>query len=203
MVTAPWAIATADVFALWPSIAVLFLVAVIALAAAGDLDAAEAGILFAALSAGIALGAILLAVELLGNLPLANALRGRREGLMAWPVAAMAWSRIGWAAVAMAAAVILLLALGDSLTGWVAVGAGAVAFGLVAWTGRRGAQALGLAAAIAVLAVPLAPQLVTPERMEQALEGVRPSAIHRIYTWEGAVTVTGWCQLRVASSFLL
>ena len=32
--------------------------------------------------------------------------------------------------------------------------------------------------------MPLVAQVVTPDRAEQLLAGVRPSAIHRIYTWE-------------------
>lgn len=199
--TSAWAVSPGDAVNLSASLAVLFIVILVLLGGAHQAIANERKQLGTWLVAGFALGSVILAVELLADLPLANLVRGPRPGeddlelsllnpaltvlvLVAWPVGFAVWRWQKWAVAFVALAAILVLALGDSVTVWVAAGASIAAFGIVAAFGGRGARALGIAAAVAVLGAPLIPQLITPDRVDQALEGVRPSAIHRIYTWE-------------------
>ena len=200
-VTSFWALAANDALALAGSLAVLFIVVVLLLDRAGRVAAPERVLTGTMLVAGFALASALLAVELIADLPLAKLVRGARPGqdnlelslltpaltvlvLMAWPTAHVISHRWKRAVVVVPVVVIGLVWLGDSVTAWIAIGAGLAAFGLVAAFGKRGAAGLGFAAALFVLAVPLVAQVVTPDRAEQLLAGVRPSAIHRIYTWE-------------------
>ena len=215
VLTSWWAVAPMGAIKLSGSLAVLFLIILMLMSGARRATARERAVIGTMLVAGFVLGSVILAVELLAGLPLANLVRGPRAGrdilelsllnpaltvlvLMAWPVGFVVWDRRRWAVIPAAIAVVVLVALGDGITPWIALGAGLAAFGLVAWTGRSGATGLGVAAAIAVLAAPVIPQVVTPERMESALENVRPSAIHRIYTWEFTAQriaekpLTGW-----------
>jgi exopolysaccharide production protein ExoQ len=201
VITSGWAVSPADALRLSASLAVLFVLILVLLGSAHQATAMQRNRLGTWLVAGFAVGSAILAMELAADLPLANLLRGPRPGeddlersllnpaltvlvLMAWPIGFVVWRREKWAVALVALAVISVLSLGDSVTVWVAAAASVAAFGIVSAFGGRGARGLGIATVIAVLAAPLFPQLVTPERMEQALEGVRPSAIHRIYTWE-------------------
>jgi len=200
-VTSFWALAPNDALALAGSLAVLFIVLVLLMDRAGRVAAPERVITGTMLVAGFALGSALLAVELIADLPLAKLVRGPRPGqddlelsllnpaltvlvLMAWPTAHVIWHRWKRPVVLVPIVVVGLVWLGTSVTAWIAIGASLAAFGLVAAFGKRGASGLGFAGALVVLTVPLVAQVVTPDRVEQLLEGVRPSAIHRIYTWE-------------------
>ena len=199
--TSVWTVTPKDAIALAGSLAVLFIVIVLLMDRAQSITAPQRSGIGTMLVAGFAVGVALLGLELIADLPLAKLVRGPRPGqdqlelsllnpaltvlvLMAWPVGFTVWQRWNRAVVLVPIAVIALVWLGTSVTAWVALAAGIGAFTLVAFVGRRGARGLGLAAAIAVLAAPMIAQVVTPDRVEQMLEGVRPSAIHRIYTWE-------------------
>jgi O-antigen ligase len=182
-------------------LAVLFIVIVLLMDRARSITAPQRMVIGTMLVAGFGLGLALLGLELIADLPLANLVRGDRTGqdllelsllnpaltvlvLMAWPVGYTVWQRWKRAAIVVPVAVVAMVWLGTSMTAWIALAAGAGAFALVAFVGRRGATGLGLAAAVAVLAAPMIAQAVTPDRVERMLDGVRPSAIHRIYTWE-------------------
>ena len=200
-VTSFWALAPNDALALAGSLAVLFIVVVLLMDRAGRVAAPERNFTGTMLVAGFALASALLSLELIADLPVAKLVRGPRPGqddlelsllnpalavlvLMAWPTAHVIWHRWKSAVVLVPVVVVGLVWLGTSVTAWIAIAAGLAAFGLVAGFGKRGAAGLGIGAALVVLAVPLVAQVVTPERVEQLLADVRPSAIHRIYTWE-------------------
>jgi exopolysaccharide production protein ExoQ len=179
----------------------LFIVIVLLMDRAQSITTSQRTVIGTMLIAGFGVGVALLGLELVADLPLAKLVRGPRLGqdnlelsllnpaltvlmLMAWPVGFVVWQRWKRAAILVLIAVTVLVWLGSSVTAWIAMVAGAGAFALIALFGRRGATGLGFAAAVAVLAAPMIAQVVTPDRVEQILEGVRPSAIHRIYTWE-------------------
>jgi exopolysaccharide production protein ExoQ len=199
--TCLWPLAAKDALGLAGSLAVLFIVIFLLMDRAQTITAPQRTVIGTMLVAGFGLGVALLGLELIADLPLANLLRGDRAGqdhlelsllnpaltvlvLMAWPVGYTVWQRWNRAVIAVPVVVVGLVWLGTSVTAWIAMAAGVGAFALVAFVGRRGATGLGLASAIAVLAAPMIAQGVTPDRVEQMLDGVRPSAIHRIYTWE-------------------
>jgi exopolysaccharide production protein ExoQ len=199
--TSLWAVAPKDALGLAGSLAVLFIVIVLLMDRAQSITTSQRTVIGTMLIAGFGVGVALLGLELVADLPLAKLVRGPRLGqdnlelsllnpaltvlmLMAWPVGFVVWQRWKRAAILVLIAVTVLVWLGSSVTAWIAMVAGAGAFALIALFGRRGATGLGFAAAVAVLAAPMIAQVVTPDRVEQILEGVRPSAIHRIYTWE-------------------
>jgi len=199
--TSLWALAPKDALGLAGSLAVLFIVIVLLMDRAQSITAHQRTVIGTMLVAGFGLGVALLGLELIADLPLANLVRGPRPGqdllelsllnpsltvlvLMAWPVGYTVWQRWSRAAIAVPVLVVGLVWLGTSVTAWIAMAAGVGAFALVAFFGRRGATGLGLVAAVAVLAAPMIAQEVTPDRVEHMLDGVRPSAIHRIHTWE-------------------
>ena len=199
--TSLWAVTPKDALALAGSLAVLFIVIVLLMDRAQSIKSPQRTVTGTMLVAGFAVGVALLGLELSADLPLANLVRGPRPGqdqlelsllnpaltvlvLIAWPVGFTVWQRWKRAAILVPVAVIALVWLGTSVTAWIAMAAGVGAFALVFFVGRKGATGLGLAAAVAVLAAPIVAQGVTPDRVEQLLEGVRTSAIHRIYTWE-------------------
>ena len=155
-VTSFWALAANDALALAGSLAVLFIVVVLLLDRAGRVAAPERVLTGTMLVAGFALASALLAVELIADLPLAKLVRGARPGqdnlelslltpaltvlvLMAWPTAHVISHRWKRAVVVVPVVVISLVWLGDSVTAWIAIGAGLAAFGLVAAFGKRGA----------------------------------------------------------------
>ena len=201
-VTAPWAVVPADALHLAPSLAVLFAMALVAWGAARP-DASGAATVLRAAVAGYVLGCILLAVEILGDLPIANFARGTKPGdehleltvlnpgltvltLMAWPLAARLWPSSRIAALAAVLAAFALVALGESVTARVALVAGGAAFALAWWGGRRAVVAVMLAAMVAVLVAPLVAGSIAPERFGSALAEERSSILHRLYIWDFA-----------------
>ncbi|MBT4711893.1 MAG: O-antigen ligase family protein [Alphaproteobacteria bacterium] len=199
--TSLWAVTPKDALNLAGSLAVLFIVIVLLMDRAQSATPPQRTVIGTMLVAGFAFGAGLLAIELLADLPLAKLVRGDRTGqdnlelsllnpaltvlvLMVWPVGFTVWQRWKPAAIIVPVVVVVMVWLGTSVTAWIAIVAGAGAFALVTFIGPKGARGLGFAAAVAVLAAPMIAQVVTPDRVEQLLDGVRPSAIHRIYTWE-------------------
>ncbi len=184
---------------------------------ATSLGSAHAGIVRCALAGGVALAAVMLAVEVMFSSPLSTLIRDSMPAvqwyghfwlnpcasvisLLVWPVAWTCWRRYHpIAAVVVLAAVALI----DNALGYTTA-AGAIAIGAVAAAGvgllgRRASIFIGAAFVVVFLAAPLVPgRVIGPETIANASSQVKQAVTHRLHIWQFAAEriaenpVRGW-----------
>jgi len=215
LATAAWAISTPAALELWKSLALIFAAILIALKAVGSLSDHDRNRVTTWTAAGLALGLMILAIELAFGLPLTRTLQSGEAAprfstlnagisvtiAVVWPLAAALWRRgqqgLGAGFIVAVAAVVVF---SDGTSAKIAFAVAATVFAAVWLLQRRMVDILCLSAALMILAAPVAIQTIVPapQSYDQSVSGPARSALHRLYIWDFAARrildkpYTGW-----------
>ncbi len=197
-----WSIVPDETLSLLKSLAVIFLAALGAVAAASELEAHERRTVAGLALAGLGLGLVLLVIELAAGLPLANFLRGPRPGLpqlelsilnaglvalliVVWPLALELGRRRAGAGALLLLLAGALVIWGVSASAKLALGLAAVVGLAVFFGGRRALRIFAVLVLAGIVLAPLVPRTVlTPERFAANFPELRDSALHRVHIWD-------------------
>ena len=197
-----WSIVPDETLSLLKSLIVIFLAALVIVAAAGELETHERRTVAGLALAGLGVGLVLLVIELAAGQPLANLLRGSRPGLpqlelsmlnaglaalliVMWPLALeLGRRRAGAGALLLLLAAVLVL-WGVSASAKLALGLAALVGLAVFFGGRRALRIFAVLVVAGIALAPVVPRTVlTPERFAASFPELRDSALHRVHIWD-------------------
>ncbi|HUN51893.1 MAG TPA: O-antigen ligase family protein [Candidatus Sulfotelmatobacter sp.] len=198
-----WALHPEDTLSLARSLILLFIVILALVAAARGLDEAARRRLGILVTAAVALGVLLLAIEEASGVWLSRMLHEWQHGNMVVSggvldrgltvtvllgfVAAIGLARRGWLLPGFAAMFPALLVsfFANSHSARIAAAVGIGIFILVWFAGPWLVRGLGILAGVFVLIMPMLPfGPLSPMLLKPLLTGVKYSALHRLYIWE-------------------
>jgi exopolysaccharide production protein ExoQ len=197
--TALWALEPSAALQRGGSLALLAAAAVSILLACDNLVAEERKLARWATVAGLAVGCLLLIIELSVDLPINSMVRGAENvtkaailnsalsmvAIMAWPTALILKQQNKlWFAVGVLLLAVTVLLLGDGNSARIAFGVAALVATVTLLWPDMSRRAMVIIATLGIATAPLLPStFLSPDDWKDALSGTTDSAIHRLHIW--------------------